>query len=279
MTLRAYMYALAAIALWGTLALLSVELARVPPFLLLGTALLIGAAPGLPFVRRWPVPRRTLALGVFGLFGFHLFLFLALRLAPPVEANLVNYLWPLLIVLLSPLLLPGSRLALSHIAAGLVGCAGAIVLIAGNVDAAATRDLSGFAFALASALTWAVYSLMTKRVPPFSSAAVGGFCVVSSGLALLCHALFEPAYAFQTREMWLLAAIGIGPMGAAFFMWDSAIKEGDPRIIGTLAYLTPLLSTGLLLLAGHGEWSVRFGIAGVMIVGAAVWAGQTARKR
>jgi drug/metabolite transporter (DMT)-like permease len=101
---------------------------------------------------------------------------------------------------------------------------------------------------------------------------------VSSGLALLCHALFEPAYAFQTREMWLLAAIGIGPMGAAFFLWDRAIKEGDPRIIGTLAYLTPLLSTGLLLLAGHGKWSGRFGLGAAMIVGAAVWAGRIARK-
>jgi hypothetical protein len=41
------------------------------------------------------------------LFGFHFLLFMALRLAPPIEANLVNYLWPLLIVLLTPLVLPG----------------------------------------------------------------------------------------------------------------------------------------------------------------------------
>ncbi|MFM9887623.1 MAG: EamA family transporter [Burkholderiales bacterium] len=279
MTLRAYAYALAAVALWGTLALLSVELASVPPFLLLGAALLIGAIPGLPFIRRWRVPFRTFALGVFGLFGFHLLLFLALRVAPPVEANLVNYLWPLLIVLLSPLLLPGSLLAIAHIGAGIVGCAGAAIIIAGNIDAGAARNLLGFAFALGSAFVWAVYSLLTKRVAPFSSAAVGGFCVASSALALACHALFEPAYAFQMREMWLLAAIGIGPMGSAFFLWDRAIKEGDPRIIGTLAYLTPLLSTGLLLLAGHGAWSGQFGIAAVMIVGAAVWAGRITPKR
>lgn len=276
MTLRAYLYALGAIALWSTLAWLSVELAKIPPFLLLGTALLIGATPGLANIRRWRVPLPTLALGVFGLFGFHLLLFLALRLAPPVEANLVNYLWPLLIVLLSPLLLRESHLTRSQIGAGLLGCIGAGILIAGNIDPSAPRNLLGFAFALGSALTWAVYSLLTKRVTPFSSAAVGGFCVVSGVLAIACHALFEPAHVFQSREIWLLIAIGIGPMGAAFYLWDAAIKAGDPSIIGTLAYLTPLLSTGLLLVAGYGEWTVRFGVAAVMIVGAAVWAGRTA---
>mgnify|MGYP003393597734 FL=1 len=277
MTLRAYLYALGSIALWSTLAWLSVELAKIPPFLLLGAALLIGATPGLANIRRWRVPLPTLALGVFGLFGFHLLLFLALRLAPPVEANLVNYLWPLLIVLLSPLLLRESHLTRSQIGAGLLGCIGAGILIAGNIDPSAPRNLVGFAFALGSALTWAVYSLLTKRVAPFSSAAVGGFCVVSGVLAIACHALFEPGHVFQSREIWLLIAIGIGPMGAAFYLWDAAIKEGDPRIIGTLAYLTPLLSTGLLLVAGYGEWTVRFGVAAVMIVGAAVWAGRTER--
>jgi drug/metabolite transporter (DMT)-like permease len=49
----------------------------------------------------------TLLLGVYGLFGYHFLLFLALRSAPPLEANLVNYLWPLLIVVLAPVLLPG----------------------------------------------------------------------------------------------------------------------------------------------------------------------------
>jgi drug/metabolite transporter (DMT)-like permease len=62
----------------------------------------------------------------------------------------------------------------------------------------------------------------------------------------------------------------LGPLGAAFFLWDAALKRGDARHIGLLSFLTPLLST-LLLLAMRGERpSATVGIAAAMIVGGAV---------
>ena len=96
--------ALGAIFLWATLAPLGVALSHVPPFLLTGLALLVGSLVALPLsgfrLSGWRVSLSTLALGVYGLFGFHFLLFIALRHAPPVQANLVNYLWPLLMVVL-----------------------------------------------------------------------------------------------------------------------------------------------------------------------------------
>jgi len=47
--------------------------------------------------------------GVGGLFGYHALFFAAMAHAPAAEANLLNYMWPLLIVLLSAPLL-GLRL-------------------------------------------------------------------------------------------------------------------------------------------------------------------------
>ena len=164
--------ALGAIALWATLATLGVALAHVPPFLLTGFALVVGSVPAWPLVRQWRVPARTLLLGVYGLFGFHFLLFLALRHAPPVEANLVNYLWPLLIVVLAPLLLPGLRLRAVHVAAALAGFAGAALAIAGG-RALAPGFAWGYVAALGSAFIWASYSLLTRRVPAFPTAAVG----------------------------------------------------------------------------------------------------------
>ena len=108
-----------AILLWSTLAALGLALAHLPPFLLTGCALVLDSVPGLARWREWRVPLRTLMLGIGGLFGFHFLLFLALRFAPPVEANLVNYLWPLLIVLLTPVLLPGWTLGARHVIAAL----------------------------------------------------------------------------------------------------------------------------------------------------------------
>ena len=127
--------ALCAIALWGSLAALGVSLRHVPPFLLTGLCLLVGSAIGLVMsgfrLGAWRVPGRTLALGVYGLFGYHFLLFMALRYAPPVQANLVNYLWPLGIVLMAPLFLPGVRLHRLQVLAAVVGFCGAALAIAG----------------------------------------------------------------------------------------------------------------------------------------------------
>lgn len=266
----AYVTSLAAIALWSTLALLSVKLAAVPPLLLVGSTLLLGGLVSAPYIRLWRVPATTLLLGVYGLFVYHFCLFLALRWAPAVEANLLNYLWPLLLVLLSPVVLPGHRLEGRHIAAGLLGFAGAGLLVTGGAVSVARSGLAGYGLAVLAALIWSTYSLLTRRVAPFPSAAVGLFGVVSGAIALGAHAALEPSYTFREGELGPLVLLGLGPMGGAFVLWDAALKRGDPRIIGSLAYLTPLLSTSLLVLVGGRRMSAGAGAGMALIVVAAV---------
>ena len=276
--MSANLLALAAIALWASLAALGVALAHVPPFLLTGLGLLVGSLIALPLSRfdwrQWRVPPTTLAVGVYGLFGFHFLLFIALRHAPPVPANLVNYLWPLGIVVMAPLFLPGVSLTGRHVFAALLGFAGAALAILGGraSDPNAPLWAWGYIPALMSAFIWASYSLLTQRVRAFPTAAVGSFALVSGVLALLCHAWLEPSTALSAKDWVLIALLGLGPLGGSFFMWDAALKRGDARQIGVLSFLTPLLST-LVLLAMQREvpgWPV--GLAAAMIVGAAVLA-------
>ncbi|KZT15825.1 permease [Acidovorax sp. GW101-3H11] len=271
--MQANLYALGAIALWASLASLGVSLTHVPPFLLTGIALIIGSVPAWPFVLRdpsqWRIPLRTLALGVYGLFAYHFLLFIALRHAPPVEANLVNYLWPLFIVVLSPVVLPGVALRLPHLLAALLGFGGAAIAIAGGRELSGTLAW-GYLPALAAAFIWATYSLLTKRVAAFPTTAIGLFGLVSGVLSLLCHVALEPAVSLQPRDWALLAVLGLGPLGASFFMWDKALKLGDARHIGILSYITPLASTALLIVASGRQFSASIALATVMIIGAAV---------
>jgi drug/metabolite transporter (DMT)-like permease len=270
------LYALGAIALWATLAALGVSLRHIPPFLLTGIGLLMGSLLALPFVvknpRVWKIPATTLALGVYGLFGFHLLLFIALRHAPPVEANLVNYLWPLFMVVLAPLLLVGVRLRGVHVVAALLGFAGAAIAILGASESVAGQGgwSWGYLPALGSALIWASYSLLSQRVAAFPTAAIGLFSLVSGVLSLLCHWALEPQVLLSSHDWLLLALMGFGPLGAAFFLWDKALKGGDARQIGILSYLTPLGSTALLLLVSGRALSWSIGLAALMIMGAAV---------
>ena len=271
--MQANLYALGAIALWASLASLGVSLTHIPPFLLTGIALIIGSVPAWPFVLRdpsqWRIPLRTLALGVYGLFAYHFLLFIALRHAPPVEANLVNYLWPLFIVVLSPVVLPGVALRLPHVLAALLGFGGAAIAIAGGRELSGTLAW-GYLPALAAAFIWATYSLMTTRVAALPTTAIGLFGLVSGVLSLLCHVVLEPAVALQPRDWALLAVLGLGPLGASFFMWDKALKLGDARHIGILSYITPLASTALLIVVSGRSFSWSIALATVMIISAAV---------
>ena len=270
----ANLLALGAIALWASLAALGVSLSHVPPFLLTGVALLIGSVIALPLSgwdwRQWRVPATTLALGVYGLFGFHFLLFIALRNAPPVPANLINYLWPLGMVVLAPWLLPGKQLTRHHLLAALLGFAGAALAIVGgrggSVDAVWAW---GYPLALASAFVWATYSLLTQRVAHFPTAAIGSFAAVSGVLSLLCHGWLESPVHLTAQDWLLMALLGLGPLGGAFFLWDAALKRGDAQQIGVLSFLTPLLSTLVLLVVRGETINASVVLAALMIVGAA----------
>ncbi|WP_114972282.1 DMT family transporter [Rhodoferax ferrireducens] len=284
--MKANLYALAAIALWASLAALGLSLRQLPPFLLTGIALMIGSTLAWPSVwkdpAQWKISPGTLGLGVFTLFGFHFLLFIALRLAPAVEVNLVNYLWPLFIVVLAPLYLPGVALRRVHGLAALMGFVGAALAILGGRETAVTSPTGspwgaaglGYLLALGSALIWANYSLQTKRAElmgqGFPTAAIGLFGLVSGLLSLMCHWVLEPSVHLGSHEWLLLALMGLGPLGAAFFLWDKALKQGDMRHIGILSYLTPLGSTVLLMLVTSRALSWSIALAAFMIIGAAL---------
>ena len=275
--MKADLLTLGAIFLWASLASLVTLLSDFPPLLLTGIGLIVGAAVSLPSLRfgikPWKVPAKTLLLGVYGLFGYHLMLFLALQNAPAVEANLVNYLWPLLIVLLSPIFTKSLTLNFRYVLAAISGFAGAVIAITYNGSGLESLSIEvGYFFALASAVIWATYSLATTKVPSFPTPAIGLFALVSGVLAIGAHFLFEPAASISTADWLLLLVLGVGPLGGAFYLWDAALKIGDPRRIGLLAFLTPLLSTVLLVLVSGNPFSWQLIISAALIIGGALFA-------
>ncbi|MBP6717252.1 MAG: DMT family transporter [Rhodoferax sp.] len=281
--MKASVYALCAIALWASLAALALSLRHVPAFFLTGVCLMMGSVLAWPAVLRrpslWRMPLGTLVFGVLSLFGYHFLLFMGLRLAPAVEVNLINYLWPLFLVVLAPLYLPAMQLRPVHLIAAAMGFGGAIMAIwgarTGSTPVANTASpVLGYLLALGAAWAWANYSLQTKRLTlqgrGFPTAAIGLFGLVSGGLSLLCHWALEPAVSLSLNDWGLLALLGLGPLGASFFLWDKALKLGDARHIGILSYITPLASTTLLLVASARPLTLSIAGAAALIMGAAV---------
>ena len=270
---------LVAIALWSALALLTAASGTMPPFELAAITFLIGGALGLAYaaargkLSALNQPPIVWAVGVGGLFGYHAFYFAALRLAPPAEASLVAYLWPLLIVLMSALL-PGERLSARHVVGAGLGFAGAVVLFSSRLGAAHAIDnstLAGYGLALACAFLWSSYSVASRFLKRAPTEAVAGFCLVTSALALLCHLAFEtnvwPANATQAAA---IVGLGLGPVGLAFYVWDHGVKHGDIKLLGVASYAAPVLSTLILVAFGFASASVALGLPCALIVGGAV---------
>jgi drug/metabolite transporter (DMT)-like permease len=208
------------------------------------------------------------AVGVGGLFGYHALYFLALRFAPPAEAGLLNYLWPLLIVLFSALL-PGERLAPHHIIGAVLGLAGTVLLFAGNTGTGfAPGQVPGLIAAFVAAFVWAAYSVLSRKFKSIPTDAVAGFCLATALLAAAVHGIAEVTVWPDTAAQWLaVTALGVGPVGAAFYAWDIGMKRGDIRVLGAASYATPLLSTAFLMVAGFARPSVTIAIAAVLIAG------------
>ncbi len=282
MNARTNLPALLAIGLWGTLAPIGSLLSDLPPFFLTGVGLLVGSTLawflGLKPKHALTIPPQTLLVGIFGLFGYHAALFTALQLAPAVQANLVNYLWPLLIVVIAPMFLRGTSLTLTHVVAAVIGFLGAALAITSGGQLTGEGGW-GYLFAFLAAVIWACYSLMTKRLPHFPTAFVGVFGFVSGCLSLIAHILFEQPVTPTAVEWALLVVMGLGPLGGAFYLWDFALKNGDPQRIGLLSFLTPLLSTTLLLQVTGKPLTLQLLLAGVLIIGAAILGSRVQSQR
>ncbi|WP_375594140.1 DMT family transporter [Algihabitans albus] len=269
-----------AVLLWALLALFTTWASGIPPFQLVSLCFTVAALIGFGVIARkgragWQSlrqPAGAWALGSFGLFGYHFFYFMALGNAPAVEASLIAYLWPLLIVVFSALL-PGERLRWFHLAGALLGLAGAGLLVTkGQGLAFDTRYGLGYLAAVACALTWSIYSVANRRFGSVPTDTVAGFCAAAALLGFISHALFE-TWVMPTATQWgAILLLGLGPVGAAFFVWDYGTKHGHIQALGALAYGAPLLSTLLLIAFGQAEatWSVA--LACGLIVGGALLA-------
>lgn len=277
--LRATLIGTIAIWLWASLALFTTLTPSVPALQLTAMTFSLSALAAIAMwllrgdgvVKHFRLAPAAWALGVCGLFGYHALYFLALKLAPPLEASLINYLWPLLIVLFSALL-PGERLRWFHLAGAACGLAGTVILIAGKGELGFDwRYTAGYAAAFACAFTWSAYSVLSRRFAAVPTDAVGAFCAATAALSWLGHVAFETtAWPTDMQEWAAVIALGLGPVGLAFFCWDHGMKRGDVRALGTMAYAAPLLSTLLLIVFGQGALTLPVLVACALIVGGAV---------
>ena len=274
---RATLTGFTAVLMWSLLALLTIGSAPVPPLQLNAICFGIGGLIGLVWTARQGlgvlrgVGWKVYAFGTAGLFGYHLLYFTAFRLSPTAETGLIAYLWPLFIVLLSGLL-PGERLRGQHVIGALIAFAGAAVIVLGRGGAEGNSTL-GLSLAFLCALTWAGYSVLSRRLGDVPTASVTVFCLATAALSTAAHRALEETVWPDGLAGWAaIIALGLGPVGAAFFTWDIGMKRGDIQMLGVASYAAPLLSTLALVMAGIAPLTWSVAVAALLITAGAALA-------
>lgn len=268
-----------AVLLWALLALFTVGSAPTPPLMLNALCFTAGGTLGVVWAiatGAWRdlrhIPLKIYLFGTLGLFGYHALYFSALRLAPAAEAGLIAYLWPLLIVLMSGLL-PGEQLRKGHLLGACLGFLGAGLIIGGGGVGFNPAHLPGYGLALLCAFTWSGYSVMSRRFGDVPTVSVVVFCLATAVLSAGLHLTLEETVWPKDALTWTsILALGLGPVGLAFYVWDIGVKRGDIQLLGTASYAAPLLSTVALIVAGFAEPSISLVAAALLITGGAVLA-------
>jgi drug/metabolite transporter (DMT)-like permease len=121
--------------------------------------------------------------------------------------------------------------------------------------------------------------LGTQKVPRFSTSAIGLFSFVSGVLAIVAHLVFEDPVNLQLAQLLLIGLLGLGPLGGAFYLWDMALKLGNPQRVGLISFLTPLLSTSLLLIITGAQLSWTLLLSASLVIGAAILGSSERIKR
>jgi drug/metabolite transporter (DMT)-like permease len=281
---RATLIGFSAVLMWSLLALFTIGSAPVPPLLLNAICFGIGGLIGLVWTARQgfgvlrAVSWKVYAFGTVGLFGYHFLYFTAFRLSPTAETGLIAYLWPLFIVLLSGLL-PGERLRAPHVIGALIAFAGAAVIVLGRGDEGNGSAL-GLALAFGCAVTWAGYSVLSRRLGDVPTESVTVFCLATAVLSVAAHLALETTVWPDGLLGWAaVLALGIGPVGAAFFTWDIGMKRGDIQLLGVASYAAPLLSTLALVASGIAKPTWSIALAAVLITGGAALAAKASAGR
>lgn len=268
---------LAAVLLWASAAAFIAAAKGVHPFLYYGTEMVIGV---LIFAAYWlkrghdprpewkKVPYWYIALGIIGIGLQGVCWVAAIQHAPPLEAILFIYQWPMLVVLFTAIALK-NPLKPHYFVALLGGFLGVLVVLIGRgLDLGSFSLTSGHIFGLLAALTWSIFSAVSARHPHIPSSALGLILLAGGCFNLLIWAIGfgAPLPPVNGFIICLIASLVIMP---GYILWDYGMKKGNQRLMGFASFSIPVLSALLLAITGQDRFS-WYTILGLGIVMAAL---------
>ncbi|KTD23188.1 DMT family transporter [Legionella londiniensis] len=259
-----------ALIFWALAAPFVVHIKSLPVFesltIVFGVSFILSASK-LTYHRQWShlqQPWFLWIVGFLGIYGNDLLYIAAFKHAPAAHADLINYLWPIMVILLTGLL-PNEKLSFRHLLAASLGFFGIYILISQNNEGFDAQYLLGYTLAFLDALVWSLYTLMARHYGKSPVETIGVYCGLGALCSLFLHLHLETAVMPQYGQWLILLIMGATTQCLAYFFWDFGVKCGDFKLLTILSYGNPILSIGFLILFGLAKPSLELLIACVLV--------------
>ena len=239
----------------------------------------------LPFVwkgmvREWPLVRRHIALvlvlSILGVANFNTFVYLGLQHTTASNGVLLQSVMPLMIIGLARLILRTS-IRPTQVIGILVSTCGVIsIVVRGDVSALAHLDINrGDLWILAAILSWGLYSVVLKKLPPgINPLSFLGYAVSFGVLAILPLYLWEVStgrtMGLDSVTVGSVAYVAVFPSLLAYMFWNHAVHQIGPERAGQFIHLVPVFGT-LLAVMFLGEVLYPYHLVGIALVAAGIY--------
>ncbi|MBI2647483.1 DMT family transporter, partial [Candidatus Woesearchaeota archaeon] len=181
-------------------------------------------------------------MGFICVFLYYIFLFAGLMFAPAQEALIVNYTWPIWVVIFAMILLK-EEFNLKKMLAILLGFIGVYVVVTkGDIFSLSIANIKGDLFAFAGAISYGIFSVLGKEHNYDKFTSMMFYYTFTFVFITISNLIFSEIPKISLCELAGLTWLGIFTSGLAFVFWFLALKHGDTAKMSNIVFLTPFLS-------------------------------------
>ena len=257
-----------ALILWAIEPLVVSELEGFPLFealTLVFTSCFVFTAIRVTLARKWAIIlKQPLFVWLFGLAticGSDFCYMLGAFSAPIAHVDLIDYLWPCMIVLFIGFL-PNEKFSFRHLIGALLGFIGIGQLVCGGeMNGFNMNYLNGYLLAIYGVMIWGAYSVFSRHRTEVPSDMVGIYCGVGAVLTFIGHCQFETTVIPDFHQGTMAVLLGLAGPGLAYQLWEYGIKFGDAKWLSVACYFARVTAMALLVYFGKEPYSTELVIA------------------
>lgn len=260
-----------AIVFWSWDAVLFSKLKNIPVFEIVSVVfaiVFIITAIRLTLLKRWNLILQSWPiwlLGIVGIYGNNIFYIGALKYAPPQQAILIYYLWPIFATLLSAIIFR-EQFRWRNLAALIVGFSALFVLNFQNYHFVFHPDyIKGYVCAIIVAILWSGYVVISSKSKPIPIETLGLFFGVGALCSFGIHFSIETTVIPNNEQILFLVIIAILTQYFAYYAWQLGIQKGNAQLLSLLSYGTPIMAVIWLAMVGIAHMSIHLMIAALLI--------------